>query len=70
LAAGGPTQTCWDFFDFAGFRAENRHPLFDNPAMKIAAARGHAGSAFGAKGDAMAKPFSFIMARRRRWLAA
>jgi hypothetical protein len=29
---GESTQTLLGFLDFAGFQAENRHPLFGNPA--------------------------------------
>jgi hypothetical protein len=29
---GEPTQSCLDSLDFAGFLAENRCPLFGNPA--------------------------------------
>jgi len=29
---GEPAKSCLDWFDFAGFLAENRHPLFGDPA--------------------------------------
>jgi hypothetical protein len=32
---GRPTRSCLDPFDLAGFRSENRIPLFGNPAYTV-----------------------------------